>query len=141
MVSPSTLSKDLKLWRSTFKFRGKSIYYGRHERSDVVKYRKKWTREILEYKKQMDTFGEAGVTEADIEEGGKKIVMVIHSECIFYSNDGSKTLCILKGKKKSLLHHKVSEASIMVSEFQCPCHGTMMSVSDPETLEKLLTAV
>ncbi|KAG1474600.1 hypothetical protein G6F56_000260 [Rhizopus delemar] len=137
-VSPSILSKYLKLWGVTFKIKGKSIYYDGHERSDVVQYRKEWAKRMLQYRKQMNTFDEASITEANIMEGDKKIVMVTHDECTFYSNDGNKILWILEGEEQSSLRHKGPDAFIMVSEFQCPCHVTMRSVSDPEKTSRTL---
>lgn len=93
---------------------------------------------MLQYKKQMNTFDEASITEANIMEGDKKIVMITHDEYTFYSNDGNKTLWILEGEEQFPLHHKGPDASIMVSEFQCPCHISMRSVSDPEKTSRTL---
>lgn len=58
-----------------------------------------------------------------LSEGQKKIVIVTHDESTFYSNDGKEDLW-LKGNGNAI-RKKSPGGSIMVSEFQCACHGTM----------------
>jgi hypothetical protein len=66
---------------------------------------------------------EENILEPVILEGDKKIVFVTHDESTFYANDGKKDLWLLEGE--NYIRKKGPGSSIMVSEFQCPCHGTM----------------
>jgi hypothetical protein len=49
--------------------------------------------------------------------------MVTHDESTFYANDGKEKGWFQQGETQ--LRGKGPGLSIMVSEFQCPCHGTM----------------
>src|ERR1700761_5529068 len=49
--------------------------------------------------------------------------MVTQDESVFYANDGNDKGWIMPGEMR--LKPKSQGLSIMVSEFQCPCHGTM----------------
>jgi hypothetical protein len=49
--------------------------------------------------------------------------MITHDESTFYANDGKEKSWFLE--QESQLTPKGPGLSIMVSEFQCPCHGTM----------------
>lgn len=53
----------------------------------------------------------------------KNILFVTQDESIFYANDGKNNLWLMEGE--ILIRKKGPGSSIMVSEFQCPCHGTM----------------
>jgi hypothetical protein len=53
----------------------------------------------------------------------KKIVMVTHDEATFYANESKEKGWFLSGEIQ--LKAKGPGRSVMVSEFQCPCHGTM----------------
>jgi hypothetical protein len=52
-----------------------------------------------------------------------EIVMVTHDESTFYANDGKEKGWFLPGEIQ--LKPKGPGLSIMISEFQCSCHGTM----------------
>lgn len=65
------------------------------------------------------------VVEPVLKEGERKIVFVTHDESTFYANDGKNDLWLLEGE--NYIRKKDAGASIMISEFQCPCHGTMRS--------------
>jgi hypothetical protein len=58
-----------------------------------------------------------------LEEDEREIVWVTHDECIFYSNDGVNVAWLQD--YETMLHKKSPGASIMVSEFLCPCHGRL----------------
>ena len=58
-----------------------------------------------------------------LEDGKKKIVFVTHDESTFYANDGKNDLWLEDGE--NYIRKKSAGLSIMISEFQCPCHGTM----------------
>ncbi|KAI7900629.1 uncharacterized protein BX663DRAFT_562974 [Cokeromyces recurvatus] len=66
---------------------------------------------------------EANIVPPTLREGEKKIVLVTHDESTFYSNDGKLIRWCEQNETTILL--KGSGGSIMVSEFMCPCHGTM----------------
>lgn len=63
------------------------------------------------------------ILEPIIEEGDKKFVFVTQDESTFYANNGKKDLWLLEGE--NYIMKKGPGFSIMVSEFQCACHGTM----------------
>ncbi|KAG2220736.1 hypothetical protein INT45_007348 [Circinella minor] len=59
--------------------------------------------------------------------GQKKLVLVTHDESTFYAYDGKQTLWLQEGE--TVPRNKSPGQSIMISEFQCPCHGTMRSAA------------
>ncbi|KAG0771949.1 hypothetical protein G6F22_016081 [Rhizopus arrhizus] len=82
---------------------------------------------MLEYMEKMDFY--SGETEEDVlepnalPEGERKCVFVTHDESTFYANDGKNDMWLADGE--NYIRKKGPGLSIMVSEFQCPCHGTM----------------
>jgi len=62
-----------------------------------------------------------------LAEGVSKVVFVTHDESTFYANDGKNDLWLEHGE--NYIRKKGAGQSIMVSEFQCPCHGTMRSAN------------
>lgn len=58
-----------------------------------------------------------------LQECEKKIAFVTHDESALYANDGKQDLWLLAGE--NYIRKKNTGASLMVSEFQCLCHGTM----------------
>ncbi len=68
----------------------KGVYVDGHERADVVEYRAEFLNKIFQYEKFMEYYSGddmATVHEPELN-GEKKHVLVVHDECIFYSNDG-----------------------------------------------------
>lgn len=126
-LSTYTVAEYLRKWGFTFKLNSKSaIYFDGHERQDVKEYRLRWAREMVEWSKSMDQYpygDEQTVITPLIKEGEKKIVLVTHDESIFYANDGKKSSWTFEGESRIL--PKGQGRSIMISEFMCPCHGTM----------------
>lgn len=77
--------------------------------------------------------GEATWVVKDLLPSDQRLVHVTHNECTYFANDGKSKLWLLDGTEEPPLLPKSSGASIMVSEFQCSCHGTMVSHSDDPT--------
>lgn len=113
----------------------KTIYYDGHEREDVVLYRNQWSKRMMDRKPYMDEFlrneEATWVIKAGLRSEEQRLVHVTHDECTYFANDGKSKLWLLDGTEEPPLLPKGTGASIMVSEFQCPCHGTMVSPSDP----------
>jgi len=62
----------------------------------------------------------------DLPYGAKQHVLVTHDESTFYANDHQRYAWV-DGTERSILP-KSPGRSIMISEFQCPCHVTMRAV-------------
>ena len=125
-VSEKTVRNYMHEWGYMYRKNKKDIYFDGHEREDVVKYRQEWSKRMVTYMEKMDFFSgenEESVLEPVLEEGEKKIVLVTHDESTFYAHD-SRTDMWLENDE-SIIRKKGPGRSIMVSEFQCPCHGTM----------------
>lgn len=125
-ISEPTLSKYLYEWGYSYRKNQKAIYFDGHEREDVVKYRNEWCQRMLGYMRRSEFYEgdeEEVVIEPVLKEGERKVVFVTHDESTFYANDGKNDLWLQQGE--NYLRKKGVGLSIMVSEFQCPCHGTM----------------
>ena len=104
----------------------KGIYVDGHERADVVQYRKKFVLKMHELQKRMRRF--TGVemeneTPPTLQEDETEIVLVVHDESTFSSNDGRTYVWMEDGKPP--LRPKGDGKCIMISEFLCPCHGRL----------------
>ncbi|KAG2191293.1 hypothetical protein INT47_005117 [Mucor saturninus] len=125
-VAETTISKYLYEWGYAYRKNKKMIYFDGHEREDVVAYRDKWSRRMMEYMEKMDFYAgenEENILEPELEDGEKKLVFVTQDESTFYANDGKNDLWLEDGENH--IRKKGPGSSIMISEFQCPCHGTM----------------
>src|SRR5438128_3678698 len=93
------------------------IHYDGHEREDVVEYRRIFLSEIAKFEKYMATYeGEDMKRIAPILNlGEKEHILVVHDECIFYSNDGKRGAWAKSGDYHCA--KKGNGKSIMVSEF------------------------
>ena len=92
----------------------------------MVAYRQAWAKWMMGYKRQIETYSrdyEEIVMGPSLHPGEKQIVMVTHDESTFYANDARQQIWLVQGE--TVLQKKTPGQSIMVSEFQCPCHGTM----------------
>lgn len=105
------------------------LYFDGHEREDVVAYRQEWARRIMTYREYSETYEYDDVSvgipptfTGDI----KQHVFVTHDESTFYANDHQKYAWL--EKTESFILPKSQGRSIMISEFHCPCHGTMRGV-------------
>ena len=126
-ISPPTLSKYLHEWGFSYRKNRKTIFFDGHEREDVVEYRRGWSKRMMEYMSRSEFYEEnqVDVIEPSLVDGQKKVVFVTHDESTFYANDGSNDLWLESGE--NYMRKKGMGQSIMISEFQCPCHGTMRS--------------
>ena len=125
-VGKTTLARYLYEWGYTYRKNAKTIFFDGHEREDVVEYRQEWSRRMLEYMERSEFYegeNQEVVVEPVLKEGSKKIVFVTHDESTFFANDGKSVFWLLDGENH--IRKKGPGSSIMVSEFQCPCHGTM----------------
>lgn len=128
-VSLSTLSRFLLNNGFSFKRITKQVYMDGHEREDVVEYRKAFAADMIELRKRMDKFDDNDysiVTPPTLKEGDRKLVMVTHDESTFYANDYKVTVWL--GQNEHVLRKKGLGGSLMVSEFLCPCHGSISRV-------------
>ncbi|KAI8987110.1 hypothetical protein BDB01DRAFT_904728 [Pilobolus umbonatus] len=126
LVSEGTVRNYLHLWGYTYKTNNKDIYFDGHEREDVVVYRKEWCQRMIEHMRYMDRYVGEDLTVVEgeaVRSGGKKRVLVTYDKSTFYANDRKKEMWIREGENP--IRKKGPGMSIMVSEFQCRCHGTM----------------
>jgi hypothetical protein len=127
-ISLTTLWRYMRAWGYVFRNNGKDIFVDGHERADVVEYRQRWARRMMSYRSSMDEFAgdeEELVIEPHLSAGDRKLVLVSHDESTFFAHDGKQDMWLAEGE--TVLRKKGPGMSIMVSEFQCPCHGTMRS--------------
>ena len=125
-VGQTTLWRFMHEWGFKFRRASKDIYYDGHEREDVVAYHKLWSKRMVEYKKCMEVYQVdcvENVIQPSLIPDEKKLVLVTHDESTFYANDGKQQLWL--GEGEIILRNKNPGQWIMVSEFQCACHGTM----------------
>ena len=89
-ISVSTVRRWLNIIGYHYQQQKQGIYYDGHEREDVVEYRHIFLSEIAKFEKYMATYeGEDMKRIAPILNlGEKEHTLVVHDECIFYSNDG-----------------------------------------------------
>jgi hypothetical protein len=68
----------------------KGIYFDGHQRPDVVGYRKKFLDEMEVYQQRMPTYeGDSMQIQVmpELSSNLRKLIMVVHDECCFQSND------------------------------------------------------
>jgi hypothetical protein len=126
----TTLTRYMHEWGYMYRKNRKAIYFDGHERDDVVQYRIEWSKRMVEYMQRMEFFTgekEELTLQPNLKPGLKKIVLVTHDESTFYTNDGKEDMWLKDGE--NMIRKKGAGMSIMVSEFQCPCHGTMRMMS------------
>ncbi|KAG2216059.1 hypothetical protein INT45_012960 [Circinella minor] len=118
-----TLRNYLHKWGYTYRPNKKDMYFDGHERPAVVEYRIPWAKRIMEYKKLMKEYTDDTIIEPKLEPGQQELVLVTQDESTFYVNDSKRDMWLKQDE--NLLRKKNPGMSIMVSEFQCVCHGTM----------------
>jgi hypothetical protein len=93
-ISLMTATRWLNVLGYSFQQHHKGIYYDGHEREDVVQYRKEFLEKMFEYEKYMSKFDGEFMDQICpyLLEGEKEVILVVHDECIFYSNDGKRAL-------------------------------------------------
>lgn len=85
----------------------------------------------MEYQRYSGTYGYEDVSVATpppLSANIKQPVFVTHGESTFYANDYQQ--CAWLESIESFIMPKPQGRSIMISEFQCPRHGTMRAVID-----------
>ena len=118
----------------------KGINIDGHEREDVVNYRQQFLVTFSKYRERMSQYkdGESKEMEQIIQPAFygmlKNVVLVVHDECIFYSNDGHSSVWHTDNGKKEIIP-KGEGKCIMVSDFLCPCHGHLkLKVPAPDLI-------
>ncbi|SAM00085.1 hypothetical protein [Absidia glauca] len=111
-ISERTVTRFMNDWGYKYRQSNKDVFYDGHELEDVVAYRLDWAKRMMEHKKRMD--GYLGDEEEIVS--------------IFYANDGQDKSWYAAHENR--LAKKGQGLSVMVSEYQCPCHGTMRDLRD-----------
>ncbi|GES73102.1 hypothetical protein RCL_jg2158.t1 [Rhizophagus clarus] len=96
----------------------RGIYYDGHERDDVLQYQKEFLEKMFEHEKYMSKYeGESmDRIHPNLLKEEKERILVVHDECIFYSNDGKRGLWTKdgemplrkKGNGRSIMQHDVT---------------------------------
>jgi hypothetical protein len=104
--APDKVSYDTAMrWMKVLGFfprkAAKTYYVDGHEREDVVEYRLQFLDDMKVYERKMvywsgDDMSE--VHEPVLEPGEKSVVLIVHDECIVYSNDCTKIIWEENGK-------------------------------------------
>ena len=125
-ISKRTVTRWLKAlgWiRSNAK---KGVYIDGHERPDVVAYRVHFLQQMQEYEQHMIKAKDGDPTTLEFPNspnGERILIFYTHDECIFYSNDGQRTIWHPTGEMP--LRKKGQGQSIMVSEFLSEVDGPL----------------
>ncbi|RGB42597.1 hypothetical protein C1646_750781 [Rhizophagus diaphanus] len=124
-IALTTATRWLNVLGYSFQQYRRGIYYDGHERDDVLQYRKEFLEKMFEHEKYMSKYeGESmDRIHPNLPEGEKERILVVHDECIFYSNDGKRGLWTKDGEMP--LRKKGNGRSIMVSEFLTEVDGRL----------------
>ncbi len=122
----------------------KGIYTDGHERSDVVRDRQRFLRDMEAHQLLMSKFIESSrmrivanekivepifyEEEPTLKNDEKKHVFIVQDECTFYANDGLKKGWLHEGEAPTF-KPKSDGYSLMVSEFLCECHGPLFKIN------------
>ncbi|GES95772.1 hypothetical protein RCL_jg27997.t1 [Rhizophagus clarus] len=120
-----TATRWLNVLGYSFQQYRREIYYDGHERNDVLQYQKEFLEKMFEHEKYMSKYeGESmDRIHPNLPEGEKERILVVHDECIFYSNEGKHRLWTKDGEM--LLRKKGNGRLIMVSEFLTEVDGRL----------------
>ncbi|ORY42498.1 hypothetical protein BCR33DRAFT_630649, partial [Rhizoclosmatium globosum] len=103
----------------------KDVYEDGHERSDVVAYRGPYCAELLALLPRSTQWEEqnGGLVEVPpvLVPGEEEIVFVVQDESAFAANNGKKLVYLQHGE--NVLRPKGNGKSLMISGFNCQCHG------------------
>jgi hypothetical protein len=105
------------------------LFFDGHEREEHVEYRNEWSKRIMEYREYSETYSYEDVSivvPPTLPPNVKQHVFVTHDESTFYANDHQQYAWL--EESESFILPKSQGRSIMISEFHCPCHGTMRAV-------------
>lgn len=114
----------------------KGMYLDGHERTDVVEYRKRFLKEMEVHEKRMPQYegDNMEMKMPPLPEGARPLVMVVHDESCFQSNDGRKTCWLDENHRQ--IRPKGPGKSLMVSAFLCECHGLLRLSPDQKLLHR-----
>ena len=90
----------------------KGVYFDRHDREDVVKYRNEFLEKMVELDRKSLT---CDGTTPQLDRGEKPFIRVVHDESTYHAN--SDQTYFWGDKETNVLHQKSLGASIMVSDF------------------------
>ncbi|GES72956.1 hypothetical protein RCL_jg15606.t1 [Rhizophagus clarus] len=130
-ISKKTATRWLKKMGFIFSRYAKGIYVDRHEREDVVAYRKEFLEVMDRYQKLMPKFiGEKCEIQVnpELKNGERLHILVTHDETTFQSNDGQKSGW--RPKNEQPLRKKRQGRSIHVSDFLTDTIGRLKLSSD-----------
>ncbi|KAG2231563.1 hypothetical protein INT48_002979, partial [Thamnidium elegans] len=129
VTSIECIRKKLIEWGFHFKRVGRVIFFDGHEREDVVAYRNEWSKRIMLYREYSETYSYDDVSiviPPILPTNVRQHVFVTHDESTFYANDHQQYAWLEETENFCL--PKSQGRSIMISEFHCPCHGTMRAM-------------
>src|SRR5437016_12266972 len=117
-ISTRTARRWLSILGYHYQQHKQGIYYDGHEREDVVEYQQLFLSEMAKFEKYMVTYeGEDMNRIAPILNlGEKEHILVVHNECIFYSNDRTCGMWAKSGELPLRKNKKGSGKSIIVSK-------------------------
>eukprot|EP01034_Spumella_vulgaris_P021460 gene21460-27495_t len=126
-VCIKTATRWMKVLGFFPKRHGKNYYVDGHERPDVVADRnERYLPAMAAYEKRISTWEGANMeTEVPavycMESGLRRVINIVHDECIVYSNDATQVLWEENGRRE--LRPKSNGRSQHISGFCCSCHG------------------
>jgi hypothetical protein len=137
-AAPSVCVDTARRWMHFLGFHpvshAKGYYVDGHERPDVVDHRTRFLATMLDIETRqgywtgndMEIFNEP-----ELGDRQKRTVLIVHDECIVYSNDCTKIMWEEDGNK--VLRPKSNGRSLHISGFCCACHGFLTSVEGKKT--------
>ena len=112
----------------------KGLYFDGHKREAVVEYRKQFLIEMEAHQKRMNIYvgdNMETVIPPDLPDEARLLVMVVHDESCFQSNDAGTTGWFDEDRRQ--IRPKGTGKSLMVSAFLCECHG-LLRLSDESSV-------
>ena len=124
-ISETTCREYMKEWGWRFGAHHKDVYTDGHEREDVVAYRDSFVERMKTREGRMSYFEGENMIEVEplLEDGERKIVLVTQDESTFHAHDARNRMWKKEGEQ--ILRKKGPGKGLMVSNFMCPCHGTV----------------
>ncbi|KAK9327660.1 hypothetical protein V1520DRAFT_365226 [Lipomyces starkeyi] len=125
-IGLTTCIRYLREWGFDKRYYQQDVYYDGQEREDVVAYRKDWASKMMQFRTQMKDFdGEIcdKIIMPVLQPGQVEIVLVTYDKCYFNSNDDVKTPWTAEDERT--IKKKGQGTGLMVSDFYCPCHGSL----------------
>ena len=138
MIAKSTCSYWLTVLGCARVNSKKGIYKDGHERKDVRKYRRGYVRDEIEKcgPKLLQHEGEDMCQIVPIPGGGEPaLIPVLHDEMTATSMEHATTH-YREGGAPDEMYRKGRGSPLMVSGFECPCHG-ILRIADPADVKKI----